>query len=69
MIKVKTLSDIDEEYGVTEKTFRKILKEKEIPYRHGLNFGDDQKRIYERLGYPPGVDKEAYKGIEILFVS
>ena len=65
MIKAKTLSNIAGEYGMGEKTLRRMLKEKNILYRRGLNLKPEQKRIYEELGYPKGVDKNDYKDMEI----
>jgi DNA invertase Pin-like site-specific DNA recombinase len=40
------------EYGVSRTTFYRMLKKKEITLSRGLVTPNEQRKIYEKLGYP-----------------
>jgi hypothetical protein len=49
---VKTKQQMAEEYGVSRKTFRRLLQKKQIIIDRGLIYPKDQKNIYRILGRP-----------------
>ena len=61
MSKVKTLTQIAEEYEISEKTLRRRIKKNELHIERGLIFKPEQKLIYEALGYPICVDKNRFR--------
>jgi len=50
--KVKTFKEIAFEYGVTVKTLKRHLLQKDIILQSGSLFPNDCQRIYEALGLP-----------------
>jgi hypothetical protein len=62
----KTLTQIAKEFGVEQKTISahidkyEDLKEEIKP---GLQFPLHQKKIYDKLGYPPCVNKKDYEHV------
>ena len=51
------------EYNLSVQTFRNKLRQNGINLPPGSIMPKWQKVIYERLGYPAGVNKEHYKDV------
>lgn len=49
---VKTKQQMAHEYGVSRKTFHKLLKKRQIILDRGLIYPKDQENIYNELGLP-----------------
>ncbi len=49
---VKTKQQMAEEYGVSRKTFQKLLLKRQIMIGRGLIYPKDQESIYKELGRP-----------------
>lgn len=56
-------NQIAAEYGFDRKTMYNRLTKHGIDIPRGLVSPADQKRIYECLGYPEGVDEMAFRRI------
>jgi len=56
----KTRQQISDEYGWSVQTLRARLKDNKIDLPKGLVSPLWLKKIYEALGYPPGVLKREY---------
>jgi len=52
---VKTHQQMACEYGVSRKTFHKLLQKKQIILERGLIYPKDQKTIYNELGLPESI--------------
>jgi hypothetical protein len=61
----KTRQQIALEFNFSRSTFWRKLKEHGIELPGGLVCPKWQKVIYEKLGYPPGVQKEGFYRQEI----
>jgi hypothetical protein len=55
---VKTKQQMAEEYGVSRKTFRRLLQKRQIRIDRGLIYPKDQESIYRKLGYPESIRKD-----------
>ena len=63
-IDVKTREDVAQEFGVSIKVLNAHIEKHHIeipPYT--LLFPKQQKEIYEKLGYPPSVDRSLYENV------
>ena len=63
-IDVKTREDVAQEYNVSIKVLNAHIEKHHIeipPYT--LLFPKQQKEIYEKLGYPPSVDRSLYENV------
>ena len=49
---VKTKQQMALEYGVSRKTFQKLLQKRQIILDRGLIYPKDQENIYNELGLP-----------------
>ena len=66
MEKLKTLSMIADEFGYKSKTLTRHIRKDDIlnaEINRGLQPPRKQKLIYDRLGYPPGVNKSDYDNV------
>jgi len=54
---VKTKQQMAEEYGVSRKTFQRLLQKRQIMIARGLIYPKDQEFIYRQLGYPDSIQK------------
>jgi hypothetical protein len=52
---VKTKQQMAWEYGVSRKTFHKLLQKKQIILERGLIYPKDQEIIYNELGLPESI--------------
>ena len=66
MEKLKTLLKIADELGYTPRTLRNHIKKDEllsVEIKSGAQPLKKQKLIYEKLGYPPEVNKTDYENV------
>lgn len=63
MIEHKYKKEIAAEYGLKPRTFHNRLKRYHLIVPRGLVSPRDQKRVYERLGYPIGVNEDDFARI------
>lgn len=54
---VKTKQQMACEYGVSRKTFHKLLQKRHIILNRGLIYPKDQEAIYNELGFPESIQK------------
>lgn len=54
---VKTKQQMAYEYGVSRKTFQKLLQKRQIILNRGLIYPKDQESIYNELGLPESIQK------------
>ncbi|MBC6995977.1 hypothetical protein QWY85_10960 [Neolewinella lacunae] len=66
MPKLKFKQDIAAEFGFSEKTLQRKLTALGLSLPRGYLSPLQQRELYEALGYPEGIDKEAYRGLEAL---
>jgi hypothetical protein len=52
---VKTKQQMAFEYGVSRKTFHKLLQKRQIILERGLIYPKDQENIYNELGFPESI--------------
>jgi hypothetical protein len=52
---VKTKQQMAYEYGVSRKTFHKLLQKRQIILDRGLIYPKDQENIYKALGLPESI--------------
>lgn len=52
--------EIAEEFGLKMQTFRAWLKKYDLQIPRGLVSPSDQKKIYDKLGYPSGVNEDDF---------
>ncbi len=63
----KSIPQIADEFDAPHKTFRNHIKSDEFlgtRIKKGLQMLLQQKWIYDTFGYPPGVNKADYDGVE-----
>lgn len=56
---VKTKQQIADEYGVSRKTFQKLLLKRQIILDRGLIYPKDQQNIYNELGFPESIQSDS----------
>jgi hypothetical protein len=62
----KTREQIAYEYGLSPRTFARRLSSAGIRFSHRrLLLPNEQKLVYETLGWPVGVSKELYSEVKI----
>lgn len=64
--KVKTFAKIADELGFTPRTFKNhINRDEELcaKIKRGLQCMKAQKMLYDKFGYPPGVNKSDYDNV------
>jgi hypothetical protein len=54
---VKTKQQMAFEYGVSRKTFHKLLQKRQIILDRGLIYPRDQENIYKVLGLPESIQR------------
>ncbi len=54
---VKTKQQMAEEYGVSRKTFQRLLQKRQIILDRGLIYPRDQENIYKELGLPESIQR------------
>jgi len=54
---VKTKQQMAHEYGVSTKTFHKLLQKRQIILDRGLIYPKDQENIYNELGLPESIQR------------
>lgn len=54
---VKTKQQMAYEYGVSRKTFQKLLQKRQIILDRGLIYPKDQESIYNELGLPESIQR------------
>ncbi len=54
---VKTKQQMAEEYGVSRKTFQRLLQKRKIVLDRGLIYPKDQANIYKELGFPQSIQR------------
>lgn len=64
----KNRSTLAAEYGISRKTFAKLLKAIPHPLPHTLT-APWQKLIYRELGYPGTVDPTAYNDVRLPYAA
>lgn len=64
-LQLKYKKNIADEYGVDKKTLYNKLKACGLEIGRGLLSLEQQKTIYECLGYPPGIKEEDYIHVKI----
>ena len=61
----KSRRQIAAEYQVSEATLRRRLRQLELCLPKGYIFPAHQRLVYERLGYPAGIDPADYEDIPL----
>jgi hypothetical protein len=58
----KTRKEIAQAYGIGYNTFKRHLKSNNIELTPGLLFAQEQKLIYDHLGYPNETIRKQFEG-------